>query len=273
MIVNDIVIGGNNPLVFIGGPCVIEEEEIWFESVRELKRITDEVNMPFILKSSYRKANRFSIGSVSGPGIDKGLEILKRTKEELKISLTSDVHSPQEVNKVKDILDVIQIPALLCRQVDLIEEAAKTGKPINIKKGQTLSPEDMGKIVERAERYGNHNVLITERGTLFGYNNLIVDMKSFVKMREFDCPIVFDASHPVQKPGKSLPSKKGPQSEGEPKFVPVLAKAATAVGIDAIFIETHKSPLDCGSDAFCMLPLDQLPPLLKTINKINQIIK
>ena len=261
-------IGGQNPLVLIAGPCVIESEKIAMEIAEKLKRITGDLHVPFIFKASYDKANRTSINSFRGPGLSDGLKILQKIKTELDLPILSDVHKEEEIDPAAEVLDILQIPAFLCRQTDLLVKAAKTGKPINVKKGQFLAPWDMKNIVVKLEESGNSNILLTERGTTFGYNNLVVDMRSLVLMREYSCPVIFDATHSLQQPGG-----QGTTSGGQSEMVPDLARGAVAVGCDALFMEVHTDPSKALSDGPNMLQIDMLPELLEQLVTLDQIVK
>jgi len=266
--VGDIQIGGGNPIVLIAGPCVIESQEITLRHARLLKEIAGEVDIPFIFKSSYDKANRTSIKSYRGPGIKKGLAILKKVKDTLKIPVLSDVHCRSELKEAQGVLDVIQIPAFLSRQTDLIVEAAKTKKVINVKKGQFLSPWDMGNIIKKIESAGSNNIMITERGVSFGYNNLVSDFRSIMIMKKFGYPIVYDGSHSVQ-----LPGGKGTKSGGEKSFIPKLILAATVAGADAIFIEVHQDPDKAPCDGPNMLAIKDLRNLLTKVKKVERAVR
>jgi len=263
-----IEIGGNRPLVLIAGPCVIESEDQIRKTVEGLKEITRGVNIPFIFKSSYDKANRTSIKSYRGPGIEKGLKILEKVKGEFNIPLLIDVHRIEEVKSVSKVADILQVPAFLCRQTDLIISIARTGKPINVKKGQFLSPWDMQNVIEKIESTGNKNILLTERGSCFGYNNLVVDIKSLPIMRSFGYPVVFDATHSVQKPGG-----KGTATAGEREYVPFLAQAAVATDIDGLFLEVHPEPEEALSDGPNMIRLNRVKELLEKLIKIDKVVK
>ncbi len=263
-----IEIGGNRPLVLIAGPCVIESEDQIRKTVEGLKEITRGVNIPFIFKSSYDKANRTSIKSYRGPGIEKGLKILEKVKGEFNIPLLIDVHRIEEVKSVSKVADILQVPAFLCRQTDLIISIARTGKPINVKKGQFLSPWDMQNVIEKIESTGNKNILLTERGSCFGYNNLVVDIKSLPIMRSLGYPVVFDATHSVQKPGG-----KGTATAGEREYVPFLAQAAVATGIDGLFLEVHPEPEKALSDGPNMIRLSRVKELLEKLIRIDKIVK
>ena len=265
-ITNQIKIGGGDPLVLIAGPCVIETEKKTLEIAQELKAITQKLDIPFIFKSSYDKANRTSINSYRGPGLKEGLRILAKIKKRLGVPILSDVHQPLEVPEAEKVLDVIQIPAFLCRQTDLIVKVGRTGKPINIKKGQFLSPYEIEPVAKKITTCNNDNILITERGTSFGYNNLVVDMRSLVIMRKFGFPIIFDATHSVQ-----LPGAKSISSGGERAFIPYLTMAATAVGVDGIYLEVHDNPEEALCDGPNSLKISEVTPLLKKIKKIETI--
>jgi 2-dehydro-3-deoxyphosphooctonate aldolase (KDO 8-P synthase) len=266
--INGIKIGGGNPLALIAGPCVIENEKHALKHAAMIKEICAEEGVPYIFKSSYDKANRSSLKSYRGPGIDKGLEILKKIKKEFGIPVLSDVHCKEDISKAKEVLDIIQIPAFLCRQTDFITEAAKTGKAVNVKKGQFLAPWDMKNIVEKIESAGNKNIIITERGAVFGYNNLVSDFRSLEIMREFGYPVVYDATHSVQ-----LPGGEGCSSGGERRFVAPLSRAAAAVGCDGLFLEVHEDPDKALCDGPNMIDLKTLKTLLEKIKKIDNSIK
>jgi 2-dehydro-3-deoxyphosphooctonate aldolase (KDO 8-P synthase) len=266
--IDHIEIGGNSPLVLIAGPCVIESEDQIRKTVEGLKEITSEMNIPFIFKSSYDKANRTSIKSYRGPGLEKGLEILEKVKGEFDIPILIDVHRIEEVELVSKVADILQVPAFLCRQTDLIISIARTGKPVNVKKGQFLAPWDMKNVIEKIESTGNKNILLTERGSCFGYNNLVVDMKSLPIMRSFGYPVVFDATHSVQKPGG-----RGTATGGEREYVPFLAQAAVATGIDGLFLEVHPDPEEALSDGPNMIGLNRVRELLEKLIRIDRIIK
>ena len=261
-------IGGNSPLVLIAGPCVIESEKIVRQIAEKLKRITEDLRVPFIFKASYDKANRSSIKSFRGPGLKKGLKILQKIKTDLNIPILSDVHKEEEVLPASEVLDILQIPAFLCRQTDLLTKAALTEKPINIKKGQFMAPWDMKNVVNKLEESGNKNILLTERGVTFGYNNLVVDMRSLVLMRDYGYPVVFDSTHSLQQPGG-----KGTMSGGQREMIPDLARGAVAVGCDALFMETHPDPDQALSDGPNMLKLDLLPLLLEQLVTLDQIVR
>jgi len=265
--IGNFKIGKNNPLVLIAGPCVIESEKLCFEVAQRIKEITQKLKIPFIFKSSYDKANRLSIESFRGPGIKKGLEILRKIKEKLNLPILSDVHCKEEVSLAKDVLDIIQIPAFLCRQTDLVIAVAKTGKIINIKKGQFLAPWDIEHIIKKVESVGNRDILITERGSSFGYNNLVVDFRSLKIMSDFGYPVIFDATHSVQ-----LPGGKGKVSAGQREFVSGLCRAAVAFGCDGLFLEVHPHPEKALCDGPNMIDLKELNKVLKEIKAISEVL-
>jgi len=255
-------------LFIIAGPCVIESEEHTLFIAEELKKISITLSIPLIFKASFDKANRLSIKSYRGPGLDEGLRILKKVKDETGLPILSDVHEVYQVEKAKEVLDVIQIPAFLCRQTDLLVEVAKTGKPINIKKGQFMAPWNMNSIVEKALSQGNDKIIITERGTTFGYNNLVVDMRSIPIMKEFGFPVVIDATHSVQIPGGA-----GERSGGDSRFAVYIAKAGVAVGADGVFLEVHENPEKALSDGPNSLPLSRIPSLLRELLSIYSVVQ
>jgi len=263
-----IKIGGKNPLFLIAGPCVIENEHHAFFLAQEIKKIAEQLEIPFIFKASYDKANRSSISSYRGPGLERGLKILSSIKKELNIPITSDVHETHQVEKAAEVLDIIQIPAFLCRQTDLLIEAAKTQKVVNIKKGQFMAPWNMDTIIEKALHQGNDKIIITERGTCFGYNNLIFDVRSIPVMKEFGFPVVIDASHSVQKPGA-----KGVSSGGDADFIPIHAKAGVVAGADGVFLEIHENPSQALSDGDNSLKLNKLYNLLEILFKIKKVVE
>ncbi len=262
------ILGGGAPFFLIAGPCVIESEDHCLGLAEQLKQLTDRVGVPFIFKASFDKANRTSVTSYRGPGLAEGMRILSRVKEELGVPLVSDIHEVGQAALAAEVLDVIQIPAFLCRQTDLILAAASTGSIVNIKKGQFVSPWDVEHIVRKVESVGNEKLLLTERGSAFGYNNLVVDFKSIPVMRSFGYPVVFDATHSVQLPGGS-----GAQSSGQAQFIPYLAKAAVAVGVDGLFFEVHETPEKALSDAANALPLSGLEDLLAELKEIDGCAK
>ena len=266
--IGDFTIGGGNRLALIAGPCVIESERIVFNTCEKIKEITSRHKIPFIFKSSYSKANRLKIDSYSGPGLKDGLKILEKVKKEFDVPILTDIHNPDEALPVSQVADVLQIPAFLCRQTDLVLAAAKTGKPINIKKGQFMAPEDMLPVAKKAESVGNKNILLTERGTFFGYHNLVVDMRSLLTMRDLGYPVVFDATHSLQ-----LPGSQGGHSGGQPRFIIPLARASVACGCDALFVETHPDVKNALCDKESMLPLDKLEELLIQVKAIHQVMR
>ncbi len=260
-------VGLKRPLFLIAGPCVIENEKITLDTAHKLKEITDRLGIPFIFKSSFDKANRTSLDSYRGPGITKGLEILQKVKDEVGVPILTDVHEDTPFDEVVDVVDVLQTPAFLCRQTNFILKVAAAGLPVNIKKGQFMAPSDMIHVVNKAKTV-NDSIMVCERGTSFGYNNLVSDMRSLVIMRETECPVVFDATHSVQMPGGN-----GTTSGGNREYVPVLARAAVAVGISGIFMETHPEPEKALSDGPNMVPLDEIEKLLSQLKDIDQLIK
>lgn len=266
--IGNIKIGSNSPLVLIAGPCVIESSEHAFFVAKTLDEIAKEVNIPFIFKSSYDKANRTSISSFRGPGLKWGMDILSYIKATLNIPILSDVHREEDIIEASKVLDIIQIPAFLSRQTDFIISVASTGKPVNIKKGQFMAPWDVKNIIEKIEVTENTSILLTERGSSFGYNNLIVDMRSLAIMRTYGYPIVFDATHSLQ-----LPGGKGYASSGQREFIPHLARAAVAAGCDAVFMEVHPDPDNAPCDGPNMLKIDSLPALLSELIEIDKIVK
>lgn len=263
---NKIKIGGSNPLFLIGGPCVIESQEHTFLMAKEIKKICEDLQISFIFKASYDKANRSSIKSYRGPGFERGLDILKNIKTDLDIPVLSDVHETNQIEKAAHVLDVIQIPAFLCRQTDLVVEAARAKKPINIKKGQFLSPYEIKNIVDKALSQGNENIILTERGTSFGYNNLVFDVRSIPIMKRLGFPVVIDASHSIQKPGG-----EGTSSGGEAEFIPFIAKAGISVGADGVFLEIHDNPPQALSDSHNSLILNKLHGLLNSLVRLRKL--
>ena len=260
---------GRSPFFLIAGPCVIESEQMAMSSAARLKEITSSLNIPFVYKSSFDKANRTSAASERGPGRQRGLEILDKVRRELDVPVLTDVHTVEDVKAAAQVVDVLQTPAFLCRQTDLIEAAAKSGKPVNIKKGQFLSPDEMRYVVEKAATANaDAQILVCERGSSFGYNNLVVDMRSLEILKSTGCPLVFDATHSVQLPGGA-----GGKSGGQREFVPVLARAAVAVGIDGLFMETHPNPDQALSDGPNAVPLDDIEALLKKLIALDLVAK
>ncbi|MBN1405489.1 MAG: 3-deoxy-8-phosphooctulonate synthase [Candidatus Omnitrophica bacterium] len=266
--ISDIIIGSNRPFVLIAGPCVIESRESALYHAVKLREITKSLNIPFIYKASYDKANRTSAKSFRGPGLKKGLEILRMVKDKTGVLVLSDVHCRQDLKEASRVLDVIQIPAFLCRQTDFITACAQTGRPINIKKGQFLAPWDMKHAVDKAASTGNKKIIITERGTSFGYNNLVSDMRSIPILKKLGFPVIYDATHSVQLPG-GLKNASGGQRE----FVFPLASAAIAVGVDGLFLEVHKDPKAALSDGPNMVYLKDLKDLLLKLKKIDMAVK
>ncbi|MDP8233380.1 MAG: 3-deoxy-8-phosphooctulonate synthase [Candidatus Saelkia tenebricola] len=265
--ISNLEVGQGHKMLFILGPCVIESLESLMEHAKEIKEIANSEDLQFIFKASYDKANRTSLNSFRGPGVKEGIKMLKEVKQELGILVTSDVHTPQEVSEVSDVLDLIQIPALLSRQTDLIVEAGKTGKPINIKKGQFMAPWDMVKAVDKVRTQGNSNVCVTERGVCFGYNYLVNDFKAIPRMQKDGLVVIFDATHSTQ-----LPSY-GVESSGEHEFIPYLARAAVAIGADGLFAEVHKNPIEALADSTSMLKLSNLKGLIRDVKRIREALQ
>ncbi len=265
--VADFEIGGGG-LVMIAGPCVIESAALTLEIARALKEFAQELSLPLIFKASYDKANRTSVDSFRGPGLKAGLEILARVKEVVGLPVISDVHQVAEVAPAAAVLDVLQIPAFLCRQTDLIVAAAETGKPVNLKKGQFLAPWDMETAVKKAWSTGNRQVILTERGATFGYNNLVVDFRSLPIMRSLGCPVVLDVTHSVQ-----LPGGQGSCSGGQREFIPMLARAGVAAGVDALFMEVHPDPAAAKCDGPNSWPLDKVLPLWRSLKELHQFLR
>ena len=263
---NNITFAPNKGFVLIAGPCVIEDEDMIFSSAEFLQKLTKRLDIPFIFKASYDKANRTSVKSYRGPGLEKGLDILKKVKDSYDVPILSDVHCVNQLEKAAEVLDILQIPAFLCRQTDLLLKAAETGKVVNVKKAQFLAPEDMKAVVDKIYSKGNKNVLLTERGTIFGYHNLVVDFRSLEIMHDIGCPVIFDATHSVQQPGGL-----GNCSGGKSQYVPSLAKAAMAIGCEGLFLEVHPNPQKALSDGPNMLALDCLEELLVSLKRINEV--
>lgn len=263
-----IAIGGTNPITFIGGPCVLENEELSLSIAKSIDHICKNLGLNYIFKASYDKANRSSIHSYRGPGMEEGIKIFRRIKKELNIPVLTDVHEPWQCDSIAEVVDVIQIPAFLCRQTDLIIAAAKTGKVVNVKKGQFMAPRDMANVVKKFEESGNTRIMLCERGESFGYNNLVVDMRAIVEMRKMGYPVIFDATHSVQRPGGN-----GDTTGGDREYVQPLINAASAVGIDALFAEVHPDPDNSPSDGPNMVKLDDLGGILEQAVKIDNIIK
>lgn len=267
-ITDNIIMGGNRRFALLAGPCAIESEEMTIEVASELKEICSRLEIPFIFKSSFDKANRTSASSPRGVGIEKGLQILQRVKTELNLPIVTDVHESWQCPIVAEVVDILQIPAFLCRQTDLLVAAAETGRAINVKKGQFLAPWDMRNVVDKLRSAGNERIMVCERGSSFGYNNLVVDMTGLVEMRQFGVPVVFDATHSVQKPGG-----QGGVTGGNREMVPHLMRAALAVGVDAIFAEVHPDPDKAFSDAANQLRLSDVENILRQALEIDNIIK
>ena len=264
----NIEVSNDAPLILIAGPCVMESETLAQEVAGTIKEITNEYKIPYIFKSSFDKANRTSLHSYRGPGIEDGLRILQSVKDKINVPVLTDVHEDTPLDEVAAVVDVLQTPAFLCRQTNFILKVAAQNKPVNIKKGQFLSPWDMENVVKKAKSQGNNNILVCERGYSFGYNNLVSDMRSLVIMKETKCPVIFDATHSLQ-----LPGGKGNVSDGQKEYIQPLSRAATAVGIAGIFIETHPDPDNALSDGPNSLPLNELKPLLEQLSAIDDLIK
>lgn len=263
-----IKLGTGHPLVLIAGPCVLEGREPAIEIAKRIKEIALRLSLPFIYKASYDKANRTSLASPRGPGLEEGLSILSEVRERCGVPVLSDVHTVQEARRAGEVLDIIQVPAFLCRQTDLLVAAGKTGRPVNIKKGQFLSPDDAPQAAEKVVSTGNRKVMITERGTTFGYHDLIADMRSILLLRRMGFPVVFDATHSLQVPGG-----EGTRSGGRPELVPGMVRAAVAAGCDALFIETHPDPERALSDGASMIPLPQLEGVLRQAVVLSRAVR
>ena len=262
------VVFGAKPLVFIAGPCVIESVEGTMELAGKLVQLANELDVPLIFKASFDKANRSSIGSYRGPGLDEGLQILKEVRDRFNVPVLTDVHEPWQCDEAADVVDVLQIPAFLCRQTDLVCAAAMTGKPVNVKIGQFMAPEDMANVIDKITACGNQKIILTERGASFGYRNLVADMRSLLIMREMGYPVVFDATHSVQRPGGL-----GTGSGGDGKWAPALARAAVATGVDGVFMETHMNPPEALSDAANAIAFAQLKKLWKSLLAIHAVVR
>ncbi len=268
MKIADFEVGLDRPFFLIAGPCVIESRELAFETAGRLKEVTGKLGIPFVYKSSFDKANRSSLASYRGPGVDEGLAILGDVRAELGVPVLTDVHEDTAMDEVASVVDVLQTPAFLCRQTNFILKVARTNKPVNIKKGQFLSPWEMGNVVDKARSTGNEHIMVCERGYTFGYNNLVSDMRSLAVMRDTGAPVVFDATHSVQ-----LPGGKGSASGGQREFVPVLARAAVAAGISGLFMETHPDPEKALSDGPNAWPLHKIESLLSTLTELDRAVK
>ncbi|HRT69896.1 MAG TPA: 3-deoxy-8-phosphooctulonate synthase [Syntrophales bacterium] len=266
--VNDVVIGGGAPFILVAGPCVIEGQEETMAIARSLKEMTASLGIPFIFKASYDKANRTSLNSYRGPGLSRGLEILASVGRETGVPVLSDVHRFEEIEEAASVLDIVQVPAFLCRQTDFVVEVARRAKVVNIKKGQFLAPWDVIHVVDKARSAGNGDIILTERGTSFGYNNLVADMRSIPVLRKTGCPVIFDGTHSVQLPGGA-----GTASGGERDMVPYLARAAVAAGVDGVFLEVHPDPDTALCDGPNSLRLDTLPRLLRLLQEIDNVVK
>ena len=260
--------GLDRPFFLIAGPCVIESEQMTLDTAGQLKEITRRLDIPFIYKSSFDKANRTSTRSYRGPGIEQGLQILEKVKQQIGVPVLTDVHEDTPLNEVAFVVDVLQTPAFLVRQTNFIQNVARQGKPVNIKKGQFLAPWDMNNVVDKAQETGNKQIMVCERGVSFGYNTLVSDMRSLATMRSTSCPVVFDATHSVQQPGG-----QGSSSGGQREFVPVLARAAVAAGISGLFVETHPEPDQGLSDGPNMWPLFLMEELLETLKLLDETVK
>src|ERR1700722_18629365 len=261
-------LGANNPLFLIAGPCVIESEAHARKMAESIAKIAPDAGVPYIFKASYNKANRSSVKSFRGPGLKEGLRVLSKIKHDLDLPILSDIHEPSQAAPAAVVCDILQIPAFLSRQTDLLEAAAKTNRIVNVKKAQFLSPWDMKNVVEKIAATGNNNIILTERGATFGYQNLVVDIRSFPIMKKFGYPVVFDAPHPVQ-----LPGGQGNASGGQPEFIEPLARAAVAAGVDGVFVETHDNPAEALSDGPNALPLAQLPQLLARLKELSSLVR
>ena len=261
-------VGLDAPFFLIAGPCVIESEELALTTASDLKQISAELGIPFIYKSSFDKANRSSGSSYRGPGMEEGLRILQRVRDEVQVPVLTDVHEDTPLDEVSAVVDVLQTPAFLCRQTNFIQNVARTGKPVNIKKGQFLAPWDMKNVVDKARAVGNDQIMVCERGVSFGYNNLVSDMRSLAAMRDTGAPVVFDATHSVQ-----LPGGQGSASGGQREYVPVLARAAIAAGVSGVFMETHPDPASALSDGPNAWPLGEMKALLATLKMLDDAVK
>lgn len=266
--VGNYKVGQGCPMLLMAGPCVLEGYERSLMIGRRAKAIADKLGMPYVFKASFDKANRSSYNSFRGPGLKEGLAILAQIKKDLGVPIVTDIHEPAQAEPVAEVADILQIPAFLCRQTDLVYQAAKTGRTVNVKKGQFLAPWDMKNVIKKIEEAGNHNIMLTERGASFGYNTLVTDMRGLAIMRELGYPVVMDATHSVQIPGG-----QGTSSGGQSQYVPHMARAAAAVGIDALFLEVHDNPAEALSDGPNMVKLDNLEALLKDVLVIDKIVR
>ncbi len=265
---NHLEVGLDAPLFVMAGPCVIENKQLCLDIANRLVEIGRKLNIGMVFKASFDKANRSSISSFRGPGLQEGLEILEQVRRKTDLPVMTDVHEPAQADAVAEVVDCLQVPAFLCRQTDLLSACAKTSKPVNVKKGQFLSPSEMKNVVEKIRTCGNEKIILTERGTFFGYNRLVNDMTAIETMKELGCPVVFDATHSTQQPGGL-----GNVTAGRREMAPLLAKAAVAAGANGLFIEVHPEPQNAKSDAACVMPLDWLEPLLKICREIFQIVR
>ncbi|MCS6770731.1 MAG: 3-deoxy-8-phosphooctulonate synthase [Kiritimatiellae bacterium] len=265
--IGPVEIGGGAPLALIAGPCVIESRGGCLSLAKRLAKLAEEEKIPLIFKASYDKANRSSAASFRGPGLEKGLEILAEVKETTGLPVLTDVHDPLQAERAADVVDVLQVPAFLCRQTDLLLACGRTGRVVNVKKGQFLAPEDMANVVAKLEGTGNRQIMLTERGTTFGYHNLVVDMRALPVMRAFGYPVVFDATHSVQKPGGG-----GTYTSGDASMAPVLARAAVAAGVDAIFLETHVNPQKALSDKDNAIPFSRIRELWRVLRRVHDAV-
>jgi 2-dehydro-3-deoxyphosphooctonate aldolase (KDO 8-P synthase) len=261
-------LGGGNPLFLVAGPCVIESEAHARTMAERVARIAADAGVPYIFKASYDKANRSSVKAFRGPGLAEGLRILRKIKADLRVPVLTDIHDASQAAPAAEVVDILQIPAFLARQTDLLLAAAKTGRIVNVKKAQFLSPWDMGNVVEKVASTGNQNIILTERGASFGYNNLVVDMRTFPVLQKFGYPVVYDVTHSVQ-----LPGGQGHASGGQPEFIETLARAGVAAGVDGIFLETHDNPATALSDGANALPLSQLPRLLPQLKELSAVVR
>jgi 2-dehydro-3-deoxyphosphooctonate aldolase (KDO 8-P synthase) len=266
--VGPVMVGGGRPLVLIAGPCVIESEDHALQTARAVRDVADRCGVPYIFKASYDKANRTSMSSFRGPGVAEGLRILGRVRAEVGVPILTDIHEPQQAAPAAEVADVLQIPAFLCRQTDLIAAAAATGRAVNIKKGQFLAPRDMRHAVRKVVDAGNPRVIVTERGTSFGYNNLVVDMRAFPILRELGCPVIFDVTHSLQLPGAG-----DGVTAGLAEYIVPLASAGVAAGVDGVFLEVHEAPARAKSDAQNALALDGLEPLLRRLTRLHAVVR
>ena len=266
--VGDYLVGQGNPLMLMAGPCVLEGYERSLMIGQKAKAICDELGIPYVFKASFDKANRSSIKSFRGPGIEEGLKILAQIKKDLGVPVVTDIHEPWHADKAAEVVDILQIPAFLCRQTDLVYAAAKTGRTVNVKKAQFLAPWDMKNVITKVEEAGNQNLMLTERGSSFGYNTLVTDRRGLAVMRELGYPVVMDATHSVQIPGG-----QGTSSGGQSQYVPHMARAAAAIGIDALFLEVHDNPVEALSDGPNMVQLDNLKKLLQDVITIDKLVR